>query len=129
MRQTRLSKTEKSERDDASEKTVEISTLECDKIEAKEDNLQKSKELNITENDKKSELLSLKVEENIEVAVISDMLKTSRLKVQDIPNDYRQPYRPEKNRSKVKKYCKKINLKKITLIFEQAPGGKAKLRV
>ena len=55
----------------------------------------KSKELNFTENDKKSELLSLKVEENIEVAVIFDMLKTSHLKVQDIPNDYRQPYRAE----------------------------------
>ena len=99
------------------------------KFKQKKITLVKSKELNFTENDKKSELLSLKVEENSEVAVISDMLKTYHLKVQDIPNDYRQPYRPEKNRSKVKKYCKKINLKKITLIFEQAPGGKAKLRV
>ena len=48
------------------------------KLKEKKMTSEKSKELNFTQDDKKSEVLSLEVEENSEVVVISDMLRTSQ---------------------------------------------------
>jgi hypothetical protein len=99
----------------------------------------KTKELNFTQDDKKSELLSLEVEENSEVDVISDILRTSQSKIQDIPSDYGEPYRPKiahergmgarkETRTEVtlRNTARKLNLKKINSIFEQVPVGESK---
>ena len=76
----------------------------------------------------------MEVEENTEVVVISDMLRTSQSKIQDIPSDYGQPYRPKivnergmgakneiRTEATLRNTAKKLNLKKITSIFEQVP--------
>jgi hypothetical protein len=110
------------------------------KLKEKKMTSAKSKELNFTQDDKKSELLSLEVvEENSEVVVISDMLRTSQSKIQEIPSDYGQSYRPKiahergmgarkETRTEVtlRNTARKLNLKKITSMFEQVPVGESK---
>ena len=102
----------------------------------------KSKELNFTKDDKKSELLSLEVEENSEVDVISDILRTSQSKIQDIPSDYGQPCRPKiahergmgarketRTEATLRNTARKLNLKKINSILNKFQWGEANLRV
>jgi hypothetical protein len=111
----------------------------CNKIEGKKMTSAKSKELNFTQDDKKSELLSLEVEENSEVVGISEMLRTSQSKIQDFPIDYGQPCRPKiahergmgarketRTEATLRNTARKLNLKKITSMFEQVPVGESK---